>query len=113
MSFVTVPNLLWYGNEPRELRFPEQWDVEVLEPPGFKKEAIEEEAISRAFGEPIGCKPLSELARGAKEVVIGFDDITRPTPVRTVLPFILSELSRAGIPADSTVSYTHLTLPTI
>lgn len=101
MSLVTVPNLLWYGNEPRELRFPEQWDVEVLEPPGFKKDAIEEEAISRAFGEPIGCKPLSELARGAKEVVIGFDDITRPTPVRTVLPFILSVLSRAGIPADS------------
>ena len=101
MTSVVVPNLLWYGNRPRELFFPEQWDVEVLEPPGFEKAAIDEKEISRAFNEPIGCKPLADLAGGVKEVVIGFDDITRPTPVRTVLPFVLSELALAGIRTDS------------
>ena len=101
MTAVVVSNLLWYGNRPRELFFPERWDVEVLEPPGFRKAAIDEKEISRAFNEPIGCKPLADLASGAKEVVIGFDDITRPTPVRTVLPFVLSELALAGIRTDS------------
>lgn len=101
MTSVTVPNVLWYGNQPRELHFPERWEVEVLKPPGFDKRAIDEEGISRAFKKPIGCKSLPELAESAKEVVIGFDDITRPTPVKTVLPLILSELDRARIPASN------------
>jgi len=98
MKKVTVPDLLWYGNEPTELSFPERWELEVLDPPGFKKPAIDAEGISRAFLDPIGSPTLDELARGAGEVVIAFDDITRPTPIKTVLPRVMEVLKQAGIP---------------
>jgi nickel-dependent lactate racemase len=98
MIKVTVPDLLWYGNQPAELAFPDRWEVEVLEPPGFKKQALSAEGISRAFAESIGSPTLDELARDAREVVIVFDDMTRPTPVKTVLPWVLEALREAGVP---------------
>lgn len=98
MRSVTVPNLLWYENIPRELTFPDRWDVEVLAPPGFGKEALDGEGISTAFENPIGCPTLSELASGAREVVVAFDDMTRPTHIEPVLGEVLGGLSGAGIP---------------
>ncbi len=98
MKKVTVPDLLWYGNQPAELAFPDHWEVNVLEPPGFKKPALDSEAISRAFDNPIGSPAIGELARGAGEVAIVFDDITRPTPVKVILPWVLEALQGAGIP---------------
>jgi len=101
MKTVTVPDLLWYGNKPAELRFPDRWELEVLEPLGFKKPALDSEGITRAFENPIGSPTLSELARDAREVVIAFDDITRPTPVKTILPWVMKALREAGVPEAS------------
>jgi len=98
---INVPNLLWYGNEPRRLSFPERWEVEVLAPPGFAKPPIGHEGVSAAFENPIGAPPLNELAGGAGEVVIVFDDITRPTPVKVVLPRVMKALKEAGVRDDS------------
>ena len=98
MKTIPVPDLLWYGNQPQELRFPDRWEVELLEPPGFKKPALDREGISRAFENPIGSPTLVELARDAREVAVVFDDITRPTPVKAVLPWVLGALEEAGIP---------------
>lgn len=98
MTSMTVPNLLWYGNHPREIGFPGRWDVELLAPPGFGKPALDGVGIARALSSPIGCPPLPELARSAAEVAIAFDDITRPTPVSAVLPAVLGVLEEAGIP---------------
>jgi hypothetical protein len=53
MKTVSVPNLLWYGNQPLELAFPDRWELALMEPPGFKKPAIDEEGINRAFENPI------------------------------------------------------------
>jgi nickel-dependent lactate racemase len=101
MKTVQVPDLLWYGNQPQELHFPDRWEVELLEPPGFKKPALGPEGISRACEDPIGSPALGELARHAREVAIVFDDITRPTPVKVVLPWVLGALEEAGIPPAS------------
>lgn len=101
MKTVSVPNLLWYGNQPREICFPDDWDVEVLDPPGFKKPAIGTDAIPKAFDNPIGSRTLAELAANAREVAIVFDDITRPTPVKDVLPWVLGPLEQAGIPPSN------------
>ncbi len=98
MKTVEVPDLLWYGNQPVELRFPERWEVDVLEPPGFKKPAMDSGGIDRVFENPIGCPTLQELAKDAGEVAIVFDDITRPTPVKVVLPWVMGALRDAGIP---------------
>ncbi|MHB8896395.1 MAG: lactate racemase domain-containing protein [Candidatus Geothermincolia bacterium] len=101
MQTVMVPNLLWYGNEPRALEFPDRWDVKVLDAPGFKKPALDSEGMKKAFEAPIGSPGLVELAKGAREVAIVFDDMTRPTPVREMLPFVLPALSEAGISAGN------------
>ncbi len=53
--------------------------------------------MEKAFLNPIGTKPISELAKGKKEVVILFDDLARPTPVVEIVPFVLRELEKAGI----------------
>ncbi len=104
MKAVEVPDMLWYGNQPSLLSFPDRWEVEVLEPVGFRKPALDEGALARAFEEPIGSPDLRELAGSAREVAIVFDDITRPTPVKVVLPFVLEALREAGIP-DSNVRF--------
>lgn len=97
MIEIELPNLLWYGNETREIGFPDDWDVEVLEPTGFRKPAISDQGIREAFENPIGSPALEEIAEGGGEAVIVFDDITRPTPVSVVIPRVLESLHRAGI----------------
>ena len=98
MKTIDVPNLLWHGNEVRELSFPDRWEVEVLSPPGFVKPAIDEKGINAAFENPISVPPLAELAKDTDEVVIVFDDITRPTPVKVILPWVMKALKEAGVP---------------
>lgn len=46
---------------------------------------------------PIGCRPLRELARGSRNVLIVTDDNTRLTPLRHIVPMVLEELRYAGI----------------
>lgn len=101
MKRFLLPNLLWYGNQPREICFPDAWEVDFLEPPGFKKPGLSREGMERALSEPIGSPTLEELARQAREVVVVFDDITRPTPVKDVLPSVLEALRSAGIPDEN------------
>jgi nickel-dependent lactate racemase len=101
MKTVMVPNLLWYGNEPRRLDFPDRWDVEFLEPPGFSKPALDGAGLEKAFASPVAGPTIAELAAEAKEVAIVFDDMTRPTPVGEILPYLLGPLRDAGIPDAS------------
>ena len=43
---------------------------------------------------------LQDLADGSERVAVVFPDLTRPMPNRTVLPPLLAELARAGVPDD-------------
>lgn len=53
--------------------------------------------IKQAFSHPINSQGLVELAQGCSRVVILCDDNTRTTPVKLLLPEILSQLAKAGI----------------
>jgi lactate racemase len=53
--------------------------------------------ILQSFASPIGCKPLSELARGRKDACILICDITRPVPNGRLLPPLVDTLITAGI----------------
>jgi len=59
--------------------------------------------IIAALEQPIGTKPLIELARdkNARSALIVVNDITRPTPYQWILPPIIKELEAAGIPDQS------------
>jgi nickel-dependent lactate racemase len=92
-----VPQLFWYDNSELELDFPDSWDVHFLPPKGHDRPRLSPQEMQRAFDNPIGTQRIRDLARGKKEVVILFDDITRPTRTYETLPYVLRELEQAGI----------------
>jgi nickel-dependent lactate racemase len=100
MKTISVPSRLWYENVERELTFPDRWDVSNLTSPGFDKPGLSPEQIKNKIDSPIDGPPLEELAKGKKQAVIVFDDMTRPTPVKDVAPFVLEALHKAGMTRD-------------
>jgi nickel-dependent lactate racemase len=94
---LKVPQQIWYGNTEMELTFPSTWAVSFCSMKGGERNKLTPQEMERAFLHPIGTKPISEIARGKKEVVILFDDLARSTPVSQIVPFVLRELERAGI----------------
>lgn len=97
MQKISIPSGLWYDNEEWELTLPDRWHVDNLNPPGFDKPGMSPEEIKERVDHPIEGPDLKELARGKKEAVIVFDDMTRPTPVKDVAPFVLDSLHSAGM----------------
>jgi len=67
---------------------------------GHNKPALKAGEIRTAIASPLGMPPLREMAKGKKEVVILFDDMTRNTSAAEIVPFILDELAGAGITDD-------------
>jgi nickel-dependent lactate racemase len=59
------------------------------------------EEISSALKNPINAPPLSEMVKPRSKVLIIGDDVTRPTPQHLILPTLLDELNRIGVPDDS------------
>ena len=73
--------------------------VVPVEEPALDDEAA---AITGALRRPLTGPPLGELVRlrpGARVAVV-FPDLTRPMPNRTVLPPLLAELERVGVPDE-------------
>jgi len=104
MSSIKLPQLAWYGAKELELSLPDRWQVRFYNFAGYDHPAMEPEEIKAAIASPIGSPPIRELARGKKEVVIIFDDLTRITRTYDMVPFVLEELAEAGIP-DSSIQF--------
>jgi nickel-dependent lactate racemase len=97
MALTTrIRTAAWYGDRWLTLRFPVGWEVTSWWPetPG----PLTDDEVADALERPVGQPPLRELARGRHRPVVIVDDLTRPTPVGRVLPFILRHLADAGIP---------------
>ena len=97
---VRVPQLYWYNPSELELDFPDSWEVHFCPPRGHDRPRLSPQEMQKAFDNPIGTPPLRELARGRKEVVILFDDTTRPTRTYEIASYVLKELAAAGIADD-------------
>jgi nickel-dependent lactate racemase len=54
--------------------------------------------LENALAQPVGTRPLAELARGRKNACILICDITRPVPNKIILPPLLRTLEASGIP---------------
>ncbi|MGE4284526.1 MAG: nickel-dependent lactate racemase, partial [Clostridia bacterium] len=67
--------------------------IQVKEPMELKCPQEYEAAVKN----PIGSMPLSELGRNAKKVTIIVSDATRAVPTSKILPYVLAELTAAGI----------------
>ena len=97
MIHLSIPSRLWYENEERELCFPDRWQVDNLNSPGFEKPGLTTEQIREKIETPIGGPRLEELARGKKRAVIVIDDMSRPTPGKDIAAVVLGALHRAGM----------------
>jgi len=54
--------------------------------------------IREKLRRPIGTPSVSQLIKAKDRVLIVADDLTRPTPQKTLLPILLDELNALGIP---------------
>ncbi len=93
MSTVKIP----YGRNSVECSLPAANLIGVYSPRDCPAVADLKGEIRRAINNPIDTKPVRELARGAKNVVIVADDNTRLTPADQIIPVLLDELNAAGI----------------
>ena len=100
MQKISVPSRLWYENQERELTFPDRWNIQNLNSPGFEKPGLTPRQIKEKIDTPVEGPPLEEIAQGKKQAIIVFDDMTRPTPVKDIAPHILAPLHRAGLKKD-------------
>ena len=90
----------WYGDKELTLNFPTGWEVEILGPKDAPR--LSDAEIEHAFAQPIGTPRIAELAKGKKRAAIIVDDLSRPTPAHEVIPFLLQELTAAGVPKSET-----------
>ncbi len=91
---------LAYGRHGTSVEVPD--DAEVVAPLDLPALDDEAAAITAALRRPLAGPPLGAMAHGRVAVV--FPDLTRPMPNRTVLPPLLAELARCGVPDE------HVTL---
>ena len=96
MKRISIPSRVWYENREWELTLPDRWQVDNLNSPGFDRPGLAPAQIREKIDHPLEGPTLEEMARGKKQAGIVFDDLTRPTPVRDVAPFVLESLHRAG-----------------
>lgn len=68
--------------------------------PGAQTSEEIRKKVEEALNHPIGTKKISDLVKRGDKVVIVADDITRPTPTDKLLPPLLDELNKAGIPDE-------------
>ena len=56
--------------------------------------------VARALAEPVGSPTLANLCRGARDVAVVVDDVSRPTPAHLFIGDLLKALAAAGIDED-------------
>jgi nickel-dependent lactate racemase len=94
---------LAYGRHGVAVEVPDR--AEVVLPIDAPALADEAGAVGAALRTPSSGPPLREVVRaavgrGPGRVAVVFPDLTRPMPNRTVLPPLLAELERCGVPDD-------------
>ena len=97
---VRVPQRAYYGDSELELPVPSSWDIVMKPMPGWDAAPLTADQMRSALAHPIGAPPLRELARGKREAVIIFDDISRPTPTDVLWPLVVEELHAGGMIDD-------------
>ena len=94
---VIIPTHEWCGDLDERLDFPGDWEIEVLDMKGAKTPALSSQQIAKQLERPTGTQQLRDIVAGKQRVVITFDDLTRPTPTYTVMPWVMAELKAAGV----------------
>lgn len=91
---------LAYGTRSLPVRLPTDNLLAVLETRPGQETPDEASLLAAALAQPIGAPRLGDLVRPGQKVAIVTSDLTRPCPSGRLLPPVLTELTRAGVPAE-------------
>ena len=91
---ISIP----YGNESLTAQIPE--DLLLFSGEMTPLRALEnfEEDLRQKLDRPVGCAPLKSLISPKDQILILIEDNTRNTPVKRILPVLLTYLKKAGLP---------------
>jgi nickel-dependent lactate racemase len=98
---VKIPQHAWYDDTPITLEIPDFFETHLSKMACEGEKGMNESKIKSALMNPLGTAPLRKLASKAEEVVIIFDDMTRPTKTYQYTPYILETLHKSGIPKEN------------
>lgn len=80
------------------LNIPERNIIFDLSPHSVPPAADSGQKIQEALTSPIGTPPLSKMLKSGMKITLIVDDNTRITPTKDIIPALLDELNRAGVP---------------
>lgn len=92
---------LLYGRKSLTLDLPDAVRAHVIRKHPMPLLPDPSAAIRQALERPVGCPSLRELAHGKRNACILICDITRPVPNGLILPPLVENLIRAGIPKEN------------
>ena len=104
MGTIRLPHLAWHGGDEGVYKLPDRWQLEICNMTGYDQLAMTPAEIRHALENPIGAKPIKELAKGKQHVVVLFDDMSRITRTFDIVPHVLQDLAEAGI-ADENIRF--------
>jgi lactate racemase len=94
---------LAYGKTGLNVEFPDEYDIDIIEPRWIKSLSDQHLAIAESLRNPYNRRPLREIVKPYVKVGIIFSDITRATPYDIILPPLLKELK--NIPNENIVFF--------
>jgi len=89
-----------YGHGELTFHLPDEWQVELVEPPKVEAAADPLGAVQAALDAPLGGARLSEF-RGVRSAAVAINDKTRPVPHEHLLPPLLRHLEALGLPPEA------------
>ena len=89
-----------YGKTNQVVEVPEKNLLDVLMSNPIDHVRSGRDAVSYALKNPIGSRPLHEIAKPGQKIAIITSDISRPVPSYDILPGVLEELFKAGCKAE-------------
>lgn len=88
---------LGFGDTTQILNVPDENLSEVLVPNDIEHTMNADEAVKNALEHPVASARLRDIVKPGEKIAIITSDITRPMPTYAVMPFLLDELSSAGV----------------
>ena len=88
-----------YGDGSIAVSVPEDKLIGVFEPRPLPAVEDPMQELRRALAEPVGAPPLREKAKGATNVAVVVEDVSRPVPADLLLDAVMEELQAAGVAA--------------
>lgn len=96
-SAIVLRTHEWFGDQLERFELPASWHVTYYHSKGYQAPVLTQTAIREAVLNPVGTRPLHEIAAGKTTAAIAVDDMARPTPSFEVIPHVVAELNAAGI----------------